>query len=45
VLPIDPDFLDALRMGLPSCSGAALGVDRLAMLLLDKESIEDVAIR
>lgn len=45
VLPIDPDFLDALRMGLPSCSGAALGVDRLAMLLLDKETIEDVAIR
>jgi len=45
VLPIDPDFLDALRMGLPPCSGAALGVDRLAMLLLGKESIEDVAIR
>jgi elongation factor P--beta-lysine ligase len=32
-------------MGLPSCSGAALGVDRLAMLLLGKETIEDVAIR
>src|SRR3990172_2891737 len=45
VLPIDPDFLDALRMGLPFCSGAALGVARLAMLLLDKETIEDVAIR
>jgi lysyl-tRNA synthetase class 2 len=44
-LPIDPDFLDALRMGLPPCSGAALGVDRLAMLLLGKETIEDVAIR
>jgi len=44
-LPIDPDFLDALRMGLPPCSGAALGVDRLAMLLLGKDTIEDVAIR
>ncbi|HEY7586029.1 MAG TPA: EF-P lysine aminoacylase EpmA [Candidatus Deferrimicrobiaceae bacterium] len=44
-LPIDPDFLDALRMGLPPCSGAALGVDRLAMLLLGRDTIEDVAIR
>jgi lysyl-tRNA synthetase class 2 len=44
-LPVDPDFLDALRMGLPPCAGAALGVDRLAMLLLDKATIEDVAIR
>ncbi len=44
-LPVDPEFLDALRLGLPPCSGAALGVDRLAMLLLGKETIEDVAIR
>jgi lysyl-tRNA synthetase class 2 len=44
-LPVDPDFLDALRMGLPPCSGAALGVDRLAMLLLGRETIGDVAIR
>jgi lysyl-tRNA synthetase class 2 len=44
-LPIDPDFLDALRMGLPPCSGAALGVDRLAMLLLGKDTIDDVVIR
>lgn len=44
-LPVDPDFLDALRRGLPPCSGAALGIDRLAMILLGKESIDDVAIR
>jgi len=44
-LPIDPEFLDALRHGLPPCSGAALGVDRLIMLLLEKESIADVTIR
>ncbi|HSL91640.1 MAG TPA: EF-P lysine aminoacylase EpmA [Candidatus Limnocylindrales bacterium] len=44
-LPVDPDFLDALRMGLPPCAGAALGVDRLAMLLLGKETIEDVTLR
>lgn len=44
-LPVDPDFLDALRHGLPPCSGAALGFDRLAMLLLGKETIADVTIR
>ena len=41
-LPVDPDFLDALRAGLPPCSGAALGMDRLVMLLLEKETIADV---
>ncbi len=44
-LPIDPDFLDALRMGLPPCSGAALGVDRLVMLLLGRGDIADVSYR
>jgi lysyl-tRNA synthetase class 2 len=45
VMPVDPDFLDALRHGLPPCSGAALGFDRLAMLLLEKDTIADVTIR
>ncbi len=44
-LPIDPEFLSALRHGLPRCSGAALGVDRLVMLLLGKTHIADVTIR
>ena len=44
-LRVDPDFIDSLRMGLPPCSGAALGVDRLVMLLLEKDSIADVAYR
>ena len=44
-LPVDPEFLDALRHGLPPCSGAALGFDRLVMLLLGKETIADVTIR
>jgi lysyl-tRNA synthetase class 2 len=41
-LPVDPDFLDALREGIPPCSGAALGMDRLVMLLLEKGTIADV---
>ncbi|HSQ53782.1 MAG TPA: amino acid--tRNA ligase-related protein, partial [Candidatus Bathyarchaeia archaeon] len=44
-LPVDPDFLSALRAGLPPCSGAALGMDRLVMLLLGKETIADVTYR
>ncbi|MHB1024637.1 MAG: EF-P lysine aminoacylase EpmA [Desulfobacteria bacterium] len=40
-LPVDPGFLDALRRGLPACAGAALGVDRLVILLLGKNDIAD----
>jgi elongation factor P--beta-lysine ligase len=40
-LPVEPGFLDALRRGLPPCAGAALGVDRLVMLLLRKDDIAD----
>ena len=40
-LPVDPEFLDALRRGLPPCAGAALGVDRLVMLLLRTDDIAD----
>ena len=30
---IDEKFLDALRRGIPTCSGVALGIDRLMMAL------------
>ena len=39
---IDRNFIDALHLGLPQCSGVALGIDRLMMIALDKSSIEDV---
>lgn len=32
-LPIDRELVDALRHGLPDCSGVALGVDRLLLAL------------
>lgn len=41
-LPLDEAFLQALDQGLPACGGNALGLDRLAMLLLGKERIEQV---
>jgi lysyl-tRNA synthetase class 2 len=40
--PLDRDFLDALREGMPACGGAALGVDRLAMLLAGADSLDAV---
>lgn len=39
---IDENFLSALAHGLPDCSGVALGLDRLFMLALGKESIGEV---
>ncbi len=40
--PIDPDFIDALRAGMPEASGSALGIDRFVMLLTGADHIEDV---
>lgn len=41
-LPVDCRFLAALDAGLPDCAGVALGVDRLAMLAMGADSIEEV---
>ena len=41
-LPSDSMLLEAMQRGLPACSGVALGVDRLMMVLLEKDSIEQV---
>lgn len=41
-LPSESRLLDAMEAGLPSCSGTALGVDRLAMLALKANSISEV---
>ncbi len=40
-LPMDEHFLAALRYGLPDCSGVALGLDRLLMLLLNLGMVAD----
>jgi lysyl-tRNA synthetase class 2 len=42
VPPLDEAYLEALQRGMPPCSGCALGVDRLVMLLTGKKSIEEV---
>lgn len=40
--PIDEDFLHALASGFPESSGIAVGFDRLVMLLVGADKIDDV---
>ncbi len=42
VYPIDEHFIDALETGMPESGGNALGIDRLLMLLLGVDAIQDV---
>ena len=41
-VPEDPEFMEALEAGFPRSGGIALGVDRLIMLLLQQEAIQDI---
>lgn len=40
--PLDKRFISALERGMPDCSGNALGLDRLIMLILGSSGIDDV---
>jgi lysyl-tRNA synthetase class 2 len=40
--PMDTDFIEALKLGMPATGGIAVGVDRLVMLFADAKSVSEV---
>jgi len=44
VYNIDMNFINALKNGMPKSAGIALGIDRLAQIILNCKNIDDVLV-
>ncbi len=44
LIPMDPEFINLLKKGMPPSAGIALGLERLFMVLFDIKNIEDTKL-
>jgi lysyl-tRNA synthetase class 2 len=42
--PVDLDYVQALKYGMPTCGGFGMGIDRLVMMFTNKDSIREVLL-